>query len=64
MKTYSKEELEKKDSIIQVKFNKYHLARQKAEKSLIKLQKNKNLWKQYCKQFGVSETSNFGDWAC
>lgn len=62
MKIYSVEFLKAKRESLSAKVWKATLARERAAKMLENLQKNKNLWNQFCAANGTSTDSDIGDW--
>lgn len=62
MKIYSPELLKKKCSSLRAKVSKAIQAKDRADSMLQNLQKNKNLWKQFCEVNGCNEFSDIGDW--
>lgn len=62
MKTYDLDFLKAKRQSLSAKCWKAIQAKDRAERMLENLKKNKNLWNQLCKAEGLSPDGDIGDW--
>ena len=62
MKTYTTEYLKAKCASLRSKVGKAVLAKERAQRMLENIQKNGNLWRQFCAANGTSQQSDIYDW--